>query len=92
MTKEDVNRFVEYEAPGIGIVENDPAELVCFRHECEETVEVHPLTLVPEDDDAVDVEAGFIGDSSRVRYEIYCSGECRNKNYDAGTDRQGGDL
>lgn len=81
MSKDDVRRYIEYEAPGMGMVENEVSEVVCFRDECRGRIEVDPATLVVEDDEAVDVESGFVGEPNRTRLEIYCSPECRNKRY-----------
>lgn len=86
MTCVDVLRFIEYEAPGLGMVENDVAAVVCFNDDCESTVAVDPATLVVEDDDAVDIESEEFdhetGETTgRTRVEIYCSIECRNEKY-----------
>ena len=87
MSKDDVKRFIEQEVAGIGMVENDVSEVVCFREECEGRVSVDPATLVVEDDEAVDLVAEVgVADpdvpADRERVEIYCSPECRNKRYE----------
>lgn len=80
MGREEIKRYIELEAPAIGIVENAVSELVCFRKECDERVTVDPGTFVPEDPEAVDVESKELG-TDRWRCEIYCSQECRNEQY-----------
>lgn len=86
MSKEDVKRYLEYEVPAIGMVDNDVSEVVCLRDDCEERVEVDPASLVVEDDDAVDVVSELFDHESgqatgRKQVEIYCSPECRNGQY-----------
>lgn len=84
MSKDDVRRYIEFEAPGMGVVDNDVSEVVCYRDECDERVEVDPPTLVPEDEDAIDVEARDAESHNVFQVEIYCSSTCRNKFYGAG--------
>lgn len=86
MAKEDVKRYIKFEAPGMGMVENKPASVVCFNNECDTEIEVDPDTLVPWDDDAVDVvseemdmETGEL--TGRHQVEIFCSSGCRNGHY-----------
>lgn len=81
MGKEDVKRYIELEVPGMGVVDNDVSEVVCYRGECDNRIEVHPATLVPEDQEAVDVEARDPETMNTYQVEIYCSPDCRNKNY-----------
>lgn len=90
----DLLRYIEYEAPGMGIVHNDVSEVVCCNEECDSRVKVAPETLVEKDDSAVsveseeyDMEAGEPTGATRV--EIYCSPTCRNEQYavsDGGRD------
>jgi len=82
----DLIRYIEYEAPGIAMVENDVARVVCFNDDCKQTVDVDPHTMYVRDEDACsiesetyDMEAGEKTGHSRV--EIYCSPECRNDQY-----------
>lgn len=96
MAKEDVNRYIEFEAPGIAMVENDVAAVVCFRPECETSVSVDPATLVVEDEDAVDIVSEAVdpedpvnGDT-RDQVEIFCSLECRNQTYNFHSYPDGG--
>lgn len=82
----DLLRYIEYEAPGAGIVHNDVSEVVCFNDECDGRVSVDPATIVIEDENAVDVESKEFdpetGETTGyVRVEIYCSPECRNEFY-----------
>jgi hypothetical protein len=77
-------RHIQYEAPGLGVVENEVSAVVCFNEECDETVRVDPATLVVEDDEAVSVEADVYdpetgGTTGRTEVEIYCSKDCRNE-------------
>ncbi len=81
MSEQDVKRYLEFEVPGIGMVENDVSEVVCFNSDCNERVTVDPATLVPEDDEAVDVESRELGSNTRYQVEIYCSTSCRNDHY-----------
>lgn len=81
MTKEDVKRYISYEAPGLGVVDNEVSEVVCNNDGCDGRVEVDPATLVPEDPDAVDVEARDPETMNRYQVEIYCSSECRSETY-----------
>ena len=57
MSKDDVRRYIKFEAPSLAMVENDVSKVVCFRNGCSEQVTVDPSTLVPEDDEAVDLVA-----------------------------------
>lgn len=81
----DLIRYIEYEAPGMGMVHNDVSEVVCFDNDCEERVPVDPHTLVVEDDglsiesEEYDPETGQTTGYTAV--EIYCSIECRNNTY-----------
>lgn len=85
MTRQDIIRYIEEEAPGIGILENDTAAVVCLNVGCEETVDVDPDTLVVEgegvevESEEYDMEAGER--TGRTFVEIYCSSECRNEHY-----------
>lgn len=86
MSPDDLKRYIEEEAPGIGVLGNDVSAVVCFRNECTDTVSVDPETLVVEDRDAVDVESEEYdfekGETTgRVRVEIYCSPACRKEQY-----------
>jgi predicted nucleic acid-binding Zn-ribbon protein len=86
-------RYIEYEAPGMGMVENDVTAVECLNRDCDASVKVDPYTLYPEDDDAVDLESkemdmetGELTGYSQV--EIFCSPECRNQRYvNSDTDR-----
>ena len=84
MSEEDVRRYLSFEAPGMGVVANRAAAVVCFRGSCDEVVSVDPATMVPEDPDAVDVEARDPDSHNTYQVEIYCSGECRNAAYAGG--------
>jgi len=84
MTKEDVKRYLSFEAPGMGVVANRPAAVVCCRGSCGEIVPIDPDTIVPEDADAVDVEARDPDSHNVYQVEIYCCGECRNAEYAGG--------
>ena len=84
MSEDDILRYIEYEAPGMGVVDNMVSEVVCYRTTCDNRIEVDPHTLVVEDDDAVDVEAKDIDSANTYQIEIYCSGECRNEAYSRG--------
>ena len=64
MSEEDIRRYIEFDMPAMGIVENDASEVVCFNDGCEERVEIDPETLVPEDPDAVDLEAEVAGSNT----------------------------
>lgn len=86
MSEEDVKRYIEFEAPGMGIVDNEASEVVCYRDGCDERVEVDPPTLVPEDEDAVDVEARDPETMNIYQVEIYCTPECRNRMYGVADD------
>lgn len=82
----DTIRYIEYEAPGMAMVENDVSEVVCFHEDCDERVPVDPATIVPEPAEAVDIEAREMdpqtGETTGyTRVEIYCSTECRNDRY-----------
>lgn len=81
MSEEDVKRYIEFKAPGMGVVDNDVSEVVCYRDGCEEHVSVDPATLVPEDADAVDVEAQDPETMNTYQVEIYCTPDCRNRTY-----------
>jgi len=84
MTKEDVKRYLSFEAPGMGVVANRPAAVVCFRVSCDEVVPIDPDTIVPEDRDAVDVEARDPDSHNVYQVEIYCCADCRNAAYAGG--------
>jgi len=95
MSKDDVRRYIKFEAPSLAMVENDVSKVVCFRNGCSEQVTVDPSTLVPEDDEAVDLVAQVadMGDplqeDAHDRVEIYCSSDCRNQRYtQPDTDRE----
>ena len=82
----DLLRYIEYEAPGMGIVDNDVSEVVCHNPMCDETIPVDPASLVAEDEDAVDVESEEYDMESGertgyVQVEIYCEPSCRNDAY-----------
>ena len=82
----DVLRYLEYEAPGMGMVENTVSEVVCLNDNCDERVTVDPDTYHPLDADAVDVESEEwdmeAGEpTGYTQVEIYCSTECRNEQY-----------
>lgn len=80
MSREDVKRYIEMEVPAIGMVQNEPASVVCLNPPCEETIEVDPSTLVLEDEDAKGVRPrGRRGDGTDARR--YCCCECRNSRY-----------
>ena len=86
MSKDDVKRYIEMEAPDIGMVENEVSEVVCFNESCKSRIEVDPATLVVEDTDAVETiaEVGIPDPeepADRKRVEIYCSPKCRNNRY-----------
>lgn len=91
MGKEDVKRYIEFEAPGMGVVDNSVSEVVCYRQSCEGRVAVDPQTIVPEDGDAVDVVARDPETHNVCQVEIYCSPECRNQEYSLGNMGAGGD-
>lgn len=85
----DTLRYIEYEAPGMGMVHNDVSEVVCFNDECDGRIPVDPATMVVEDEEAVDVESKeFDPDTGETtgytRVEIYCSPDCRNEFYSRG--------
>lgn len=80
MTREDVKRYLQFEAPAIGEVLNEPAAVECLNDECEETVQIDPATKVIEGD-GVETRSRIARESNRERVEIYCSAECRNDNY-----------
>lgn len=87
-------RYIEYEAPGAGMVHNDVAQVVCFNDECSSRVDVDPATLVVEDSDAVSIESkefdpGTGETTGYTRVEIYCSGDCRNEFYSQSADVDG---
>lgn len=93
----DLLRYIEYEAPGMGMVHNDVSEVVCFNGQCDARITVDPATLVIEDDDAVDVESREFdpetGETTGyTRVEIYCSSECRNEQYSTRPESVGGDA
>ena len=82
----DLVRYIEYEAPGMGIVENEVSEVVCFNDQCDDRIEVDPATLVEEESKAVSIESKIMdmqtGErTGGVRVEIYCSSDCRNDQY-----------
>lgn len=86
MTKDDLARYIEEEAPGIGILINDVAAVVCEHEECDERVTVDPATLVEEDEGAESVAADVYdpetGETTgRTELSIYCSEECKRKMY-----------
>ena len=81
MSKDDVRRYIEYDMPAMGVVQNDASEVICFNDGCETRVEVDPVTLVPEPADAVDVEAKVAGSNSRYNVQVFCSPGCRNETY-----------
>jgi len=82
---ERVRRYIEYETPGMGMVQNDVSAVVCFNDVCTERVTVDPATLVIEGDGVdvvsreLDPETGATTGYERV--EIYCSPACRNDHY-----------
>lgn len=95
MSKDDVERYLEAEVPDIGLVENDPAEFVCLKTDCEERVTVDPSTLVIESDDAVEVIAKVAEEPAdlsspvvKKKVQLYCSTECRNSAYGAYESRE----
>lgn len=82
----DILRYIEYEAPGMGMIHNDVAAVVCDNDPCNETVSVDPNTLVIEDESAVDIESEEMDmetgeKTGYTRVEIYCSPQCRNEAY-----------
>lgn len=82
----DVLRYIEYEAPGMGMVHNDVSAVVCDNDECDASVLVDPATLLPEDEDARDIESKEMdmetGETTGyTRVEIYCSRECLSEAY-----------
>lgn len=83
MAKEDAERYIEMEVPGLEVIDNYPASLLCYGRECRETVEVDPETLVLEDDEAVYVEPK---DSSGEKHmtQVFCSAACRDEFYHVG--------
>ena len=86
MSEEDVRRYIEFDMPAMGVVENSASELVCFNDGFEERVEVDPATLVPEEEEAVDVVADVAGSNTRKNVQVYCSKECRNETYSVEVD------
>jgi len=85
MTKHDVKRYIEQEVADIGMLENEVSEVVCFREGCDRRIDVDPVTLVVEDQEAVEtiaeVATGPKAETERKRVEVYCSPECRIKRY-----------
>ena len=84
MAEEDVIRYIEYEAPGIGIIDNDVAAVICQNDVCDEWVKVDPDTNVVEDgievqSEEFDMEAGE--PTGRTIVELSCSPECRNDHF-----------
>lgn len=94
MGKEEVLRYFEEEVPDMGVIENKPAALVCFARDCETRVEIDPETLVPESDDAVEVNPYDTDGEPTKQVQVFCSGECRNRHYSHGrvlSESGGGD-
>ncbi|WP_435125452.1 hypothetical protein [Halobaculum sp. D14] len=82
----DVLRYIEMEAPGIGMVHNEPAAVVCNNDECYERINIDPATKVVEDDEATSIESKeFDPETGELtgytRVEIYCSPACRNQHF-----------
>jgi len=86
MSKEDVERYVNFEVPAMGIVSNQPTALRCYNNECDESVSVDPDTLVVEDTEGCVVESEEYDTETgeptgAVTVEIFCSPSCRNDHY-----------
>lgn len=86
LTCVDLLRYIEYEAPGMGVVENKVSSVVCFETECEERITVDPETLVIEDEEGVSVEAKKFdpetGETTgAVGVQLFCSPDCRDEYY-----------
>lgn len=92
MSRDDVRRYIEFDMPAMGIVQNKASELVCFTDGCDERVTVDPETLVAEDTDACCVEADVAGSNTRVNVQVFCSPECRNETYSVGGDVDPSDI
>jgi hypothetical protein len=92
VSRDDVRRYIEFDMPAMGIVENKASELVCFTDGCDERITVDPETLVAEDTDACCVEADVAGSNTRVNVQLFCSIECRNETYSVDKDTDTTDI
>mgnify|MGYP006873408988 CR=1 FL=1 len=89
MGKEDVERYIEFDIPDMGIVSNQPTALRCHNDECEQSVSVDPDTLIVEDENGCVIESEqydtITGEPTGVvTVEIFCSPSCRNDHYAGG--------
>lgn len=89
MTREDVNRYIEYEAAGIGVIENDVAAVVCMADDCDNRVRVDPATNVPENGIEVkseEFDMAFGEPTGKTIVHIFCSKDCRARKYQVTPD------